>query len=131
MAVCPEWGLSHQTKPFLLLAMKNALHTLGPWHRCNVLSDGSLTIAPLNDIGVPKATIASVRRPGTQEGMANARLIEAAPSLLRALRLVLKRYVDLVNCGDCGCWDPEVEDDVIEARAAIAKALGQEPSDGK
>lgn len=56
------------------------------------------------------------------ERAANARLIAAAPELLAALRLFLERYVSLVNCGDCGNWDPETDEEVIQARAAIAKA---------
>lgn len=42
--------------------------------------------------------------------------------LAAALAALLDRYVDLVNCGDCGFWDPEAEDEVIAARAALAKA---------
>ena len=36
-----------------------------------------------------------------------------------ALSGVLRKYVDLVNCGDCGNWNPETEDEVINARAAL------------
>lgn len=60
----------------------------------------------------------------TEISLANARLIAAAPELLEALHDLLTRYVELVNCGDCGHWDPEQEDDVKAARAAIAKARG-------
>ncbi len=55
---------------------------------------------------------------------ANARLIAAAPCILAALEALLERYTQLVNCGDCGNWNPETEDDVIAARAAISKAKG-------
>lgn len=44
--------------------------------------------------------------------------------LCAALSGLLTRYVDLVNCGDCGNWDPEKEREVIEARAALS---GDEP----
>ncbi len=47
--------------------------------------------------------------------------------LTSSLRGLLELYTDLVNCGDCGNWDPEREDQVIAARAAladIAKATG-------
>lgn len=43
--------------------------------------------------------------------------------LLAALAVLLDRYTSLVNCGDCGNWDPEEETAVIVARAAIAKAV--------
>ena len=41
--------------------------------------------------------------------------------LYEALQTITKRYVDLVNCGDCGFWNPEQEPEVIKARAALAK----------
>ncbi len=53
---------------------------------------------------------------------ANAILIAQTPELLRNLKAVLERYLDLVNSGDCGNWDPEDERIVIDARAVIAKA---------
>lgn len=42
--------------------------------------------------------------------------------MLEALRGLLNHYVQLVNCGDCGYWNPEVEDEVVAARAAIVRA---------
>lgn len=57
---------------------------------------------------------------------ANAEFIVRAcnshDALLEALRRMLGRYVELVNCGDCGSWNPETEAEVIAARAAIARA---------
>ena len=35
---------------------------------------------------------------------------------------LLERYVTLVNSGDCGFWDPEAEEGVKAARAALAAA---------
>lgn len=55
---------------------------------------------------------------------ADARLIAAAPDLLAALNQLLTRYTELVNCGDCGNWNPETELEVKDARAAIRKAQG-------
>lgn len=42
--------------------------------------------------------------------------------LVAALREITERYVDLVNSGDCGFWEPEDEKPVKAARAALAKA---------
>jgi len=36
-----------------------------------------------------------------------------------ALRELLEMYVQLANSGDCGNWNPEEEDEVIAARAAL------------
>lgn len=54
--------------------------------------------------------------------------IEAAGvgELLEALTGLTDHYTQLVNCGDCGNWDPEKEPQVVAARTAIAKALGDE-----
>lgn len=48
----------------------------------------------------------------------------AATDLLEALERFVENYVDMVNSGDCGNWNPETEVKVINARAAIAKARG-------
>jgi hypothetical protein len=42
--------------------------------------------------------------------------------LVAALDTLLARYTRLVNNSDCGHWNPEEEDEVIAARAAIARA---------
>lgn len=39
--------------------------------------------------------------------------------VVEALRGLLDRYTELVNCGDCGNWDPEKEPVVIASRAAL------------
>jgi hypothetical protein len=36
-----------------------------------------------------------------------------------ALAAMVKCYVGLVECGDCGNWDAEAEPEVIAARAAL------------
>ena len=38
----------------------------------------------------------------------------------KALEGLLKHYVQLVECGDCGNWDAETEDEVIAAREALS-----------
>ena len=54
---------------------------------------------------------------------AAGRQLAAAQSTIAELRAalagLLKRYVDLAGSGDCGNWDPETEDQVIAARAAL------------
>ena len=53
------------------------------------------------------------------------------PKLARmreALTGVLDRYVGLVNSGDAGNWDPETEDVVIKARAALDIPARPEPA---
>jgi hypothetical protein len=40
--------------------------------------------------------------------------------LRAALTSITNRYCDLAESGDCGFWDPEDEDEVKQARAAIA-----------
>ena len=46
-------------------------------------------------------------------------LIEENKRMREALDGLLKRYVALVDCGDCGFWDAEAEGEVIAARAAL------------
>ena len=42
-------------------------------------------------------------------------------ALREALIGMINHYTELVNCGDCGNWDPETDDPVIHARAALAQ----------
>lgn len=67
------------------------------------------------------------------EAMERIRLIEdevgrqvrKRGDMLAALKAMTERYVDLAASGDCGHWDPEEEEVVIRARAAIAEARGE------
>lgn len=45
--------------------------------------------------------------------------------LRQALEGVTERYVALASSGDAGFWDPEVEPEVIAARAALAQKEGE------
>jgi len=36
-----------------------------------------------------------------------------------ALEELLETYCELVNCGDCGSWDPETDSEVISAREVL------------
>lgn len=47
------------------------------------------------------------------------RLKAKAETRRKALQELLARYVGLVNCGDCGFWDPETEKEVKAARRAL------------
>jgi len=42
-------------------------------------------------------------------------------ALKKSLKAILAHYVQLASCGDCGNWNPEQEEIVIETRALIAK----------
>lgn len=57
--------------------------------------------------------------------LANMRLVAAAPEMKDALQRLLRRYVVLASSGDCGFWDPDEEQEVIDARTALAKAKGE------
>ena len=63
---------------------------------------------------------------------AAAELALKADACVDALRALLDRYTDIVNCGECCKWNPEREDQVIAARAALA-AVGAriEPGVGR
>ncbi len=41
--------------------------------------------------------------------------------LVEALDIMTERYASLANSGDCGNWDPEEEEEVIQARAALKR----------
>jgi hypothetical protein len=57
---------------------------------------------------------------------AAAHLIAYAPELLAALEAVTKAYVELVQSDYPPSWSAEKDSEVIAARAAIAKAKGNE-----
>lgn len=105
----------------------SARHTSGPWQADNFLCDDEhpLRIGMPDRNGVPTATIAFCehnwndsgpydRRISWAEAEANARLIAAAPDLLEALQHILGGALSLPRFAEA------------EARAAIAKALGEQ-----
>ena len=93
-------------------------HIPGPW----VTSEHDARRV-LSSRGTP---LARTEGHGIEANEANARLIASAPALLEALEAMTETYTRLVNSGDAGNWDPETEDSVIKARAAIAAAKGEE-----
>lgn len=113
----PASGRSAQTEAL------RASHTPGPW-RFDEDDDQIRTdriCVALVTRGVDNALDEKFGGPVHR---ANGRLIASAPDLLHTLRVMVYRYVSLVNGGDCGNWDPETEPEVIAARAALAKAEG-------
>lgn len=56
---------------------------------------------------------------------AQNKLIE---ELQEALETFVEEYTEMVNSGDCGFWDPEKEDKVIAARAALSEASKSNPN---
>lgn len=96
-------------------------HTPGKWELNQVGVRASICINPQDPMQTDN--IASLY--GSMEDpeiRANANLMSAAPELLEAAASLLHRYVSLVECGDCGMWNPHEESDVIKAKAAIKKA---------
>lgn len=48
------------------------------------------------------------------------RWIDQNNRLRAALSGLVDHYVEMVNSGDCGFWDPETDDEIIAARAALS-----------
>ena len=99
-------------------------HTKGPWV---ISGGGSLHLSVLSQDD--EQTIADVWfiRRDPEEGNANARLIAASPDLLEALQAAVHLYTQYglvsgapVDGISGGRW-------VNEARAAIARATGEQP----
>ena len=59
------------------------------------------------------------------EHNANSHLIAAAPDLYEALNELTDRYVNMVDSGYCGYWDPRKDEEIINARATLSKARGE------
>jgi len=95
-----------------------------------LFSDGSgsivdttydIELAQFNNIKELKALSALINAspPSQSQPTQEANQLEIQ-RLRDALNGLLERYVDLVNCGDCGKWNPETEDVVVQARQALA-----------
>lgn len=102
-------------------------HTPGPW-RVFLVKDGPnkgqlLGVGQETGEGVADAHGGLWGSGG--EKLANAHLIAAAPDLLEALKATTAWIVELAESGDAGFWDAEKAPEVIQARAAIAKATAQ------
>lgn len=103
--------------------MKTPKHTPGPWRTFQDVIIG--TVSPAYTI----CSFASRLKGGDYDPKTfpDMDLIAAAPDLLAALEETLLHYVTLANSGDCGHWNPETEDHVKQARAALARAKGEQP----
>lgn len=73
-----------------------------------------------------KETVAIALGDTQEKATCNARLIAAAPDLLEALKVMTAHYCNLVRSGDAGNWEPDAEQEVMTAKAAIAKATGND-----
>ena len=109
-------------------------HTPLPWKRGGVFRAGTgwaeYIIGPCTSHD-PTRIVCGLEdaRMGKEMMEATANFIVRAcnghADLLAALELVTNRLVGLILGGDGGFWDPEGEECVKAARAAIAKAKGQ------
>ena len=96
--------------------MKEHDYTPGPWH---VSNEGKLVIRD-DEWLVPVATAGYATN---DEELATAKLIAAAPDLLKELQK-LREYV--INVCDVDEEDCHIEHPLMSSRAAISKALGEE-----
>lgn len=98
--------------------MSEVKHTKGPWH---VGGKASVIIYSPDGHAVANAEVYHTHFGGVAETQANARLIAAAPEILKSLKLI----VDFG--GDCYDIDSgKLKGDLIDqARAALAKAKGE------
>lgn len=112
--------------------MADAKHTPGPWEINSHAGPTDIAaVEPFRDIGVAFTNGSS----DLAEGIANARLIAASPTLLEALKeahAALKAYEN-AHDQDAGSWSlgglHEAEERgclaVLNSEAAIAKAEGE------
>lgn len=54
------------------------------------------------------------------------RLESDVATLREQLAVMTKHYVQLAGSGDCGFWDPEEEQEVIDAREALSRISGED-----
>jgi hypothetical protein len=111
--------------------MKDSIFTPGPWDiSWGTYQDGEgHEVCEYRKQGQPLACIAKVNYHDDQEGetKANARLIAAAPELLKALRWLrqcAKSYADADKKGR-DWYRPDIDHAISEATKAIAKAEGR------
>lgn len=98
-------------------------HTPGPWAYAPILTGDFAIYADFD--GGKKIAVVDAWRP---EGEANARLIAAAPDLLFALEELLAEFDarDRDAQREPGCMGIRETGGIVEARAAVSKARGQD-----
>jgi hypothetical protein len=97
-------------------------HTLGPWEIGGVFdNDGIPEIVIIHKAAAGNLGVATALG-GLRAQEANAHLIAAAPDLLEALKAIVKSLDDQDDEGLI-----EHAQQMIDARAAIAKATGAQP----
>ena len=93
-------------------------HTPGPWHfRVDPIHQGQYFIRVQSYGFAPLATVRGDKRSTLKDSEANARLIAAAPDLLKALKAIVKSLADQDDEGLI-----EHAQQMIDARAAIDRA---------
>jgi len=90
--------------------MSETKFTPGPWHEIQSEDSDSMLIGPLDDRGIMPYCISHV------ESEDDAHLIAAAPEIYDAL----KNLLEVIS------WEPYADNEIIIARAALAKARGQQ-----
>lgn len=94
-------------------------YTKAPWHICEVTGKGLQLIRDANGYCVAEAVKPANSGPAYIDHIANAHLIAAAPEMLGALTALAWQLDRMDNLPQ------EMENMVIEAKAAIAKARGE------
>jgi hypothetical protein len=93
-------------------------HTPGPWAAEYVGDSGGENPVEVWEV----VSSNGFSRVAEHMSAEDARLVAFAPDLLAAMQSLLADYVAGANSGDWGNWNPEQQQVVIAARAAIAKA---------
>ena len=107
-----EWKQSHRQIP----------NDVDGMYSTQVYTEDGETIASLAWHAKPAVTENGIKKIGSYRE-ANAKLISAAPELLKALVFLKQEYEQLVDCGDCGNWNPRQDNSIVLAEQAINKAL--------
>lgn len=95
-----------------------ARHTPGPWDFTWQIQPNGCPTVGHKGLMVCMVAHSAKQEDQRETAFANAALISAAPDLLEALQAMVAEY------GQLGAQDLDYSDEVLAARAAIAKATG-------